>query len=103
MRMGNNHKLVLVLLATTALAEPAQAQNAGSETMPTSRQELDENGVNPATGQQVNYHTDVSIGPDGPGGLRYVRAQGWGVDTSNISMTMTGTAGVGFTVSVGQR
>jgi RHS repeat-associated protein len=95
--------LQCVLLATTALATPALAQNAGSETMPHSRQELDENGVNWATGEQVNYHTDVSIGPDGPGGLRYVRAQGWGINASNYSMTMTGSAGVGFNVVVGQR
>jgi RHS repeat-associated protein len=95
--------IACALLATTCLATPALAQNAGSETVPKSRQELDENGVNWATGNQVNYHTDVSIGPEGPGGLRYTRAQGWGVDTSNYTMTMTGTVGVGFTAVVGQR
>ncbi len=91
------------LLVTSALSAPAFAQDAGSETMPTNRQMLDENGVNWATGQQVNYHTDVSIGPSGRGGIRYVRAQGWGVNTSNYTMTMNGSAGVGFFVAVGQR
>jgi RHS repeat-associated protein len=95
--------IACALLATTCLATPALAQNAGSETMPANRQELDENGVNWATGQQINYHTDVSIGPGGPGGMQYVRAQGWGIDTSNYTMTMTGAVGVGFTVVVGQR
>lgn len=95
--------IACALLTSTALATSALAQNAGSETMPHSRQELDENGVNWATGEQINYHTDVSIGPSGPGGLRYTRAQGFLTDTSNYTLTMTGTAGVGFNVSVGQR
>jgi RHS repeat-associated protein len=103
--MGSDRKIILALFATSALVAPsaALAQNAGADTMPHARQELDENGVNWATGEQVNYHTDVSVGPNSPGGLRYVRAQGWGIDTSSYSMAMTGTAGVGFTVGIGQR
>jgi RHS repeat-associated protein len=103
--MGSNRKIILALFATSALVAPsaALAQNAGADTMPHARQELDENGVNWATGEQVNYHTDVSVGPNSAGGLRYVRAQGWGIDSSSYSMAMTGTAGVGFTVGIGQR
>jgi hypothetical protein len=90
--------IACALLATTCLSTPAMAQDAGADTMPRNRQELDENGVNWATGEQVNYHTDVSVGS-----MRYVRAQGWGIDTSNYSMSMVGSVGVGFTVVVGLR
>ena len=38
------------LLATTALASPAMAQNAGADTPAPQREQLDENGVNPASG-----------------------------------------------------
>jgi hypothetical protein len=70
------NKLALTFLTAVLLTTPALAQNAGGETQPLQEQALDENAVNPATGSQSNYMTDVSIGPDGPGGLRLVRGRG---------------------------
>ena len=92
---------LIALLATTALALPALAQNAGGETQPSQRQELDENGVNPATGGQVAYVTDLSIGPSGPGGLRLVRGRGHGANPSSMSFLISGEPATQLYVSAG--
>jgi RHS repeat-associated protein len=88
-------------LATTVLATPALAQDAGSETGVHEREELDENGVNFATGEQVNYRTFLSIGPNGAGGLRYVRGRGWSIDRGSFAMGMTGSEGNSFFATMG--
>lgn len=104
MRIGRRSlKMCATLLATSALAGPALAQNAGAETQPNQRQMLDENGVDPATGQQINYATELSIGPSGPGGLRLVRGRGVGIDQSSMSYLMSGDPTTKVTVSVGFR
>src|SRR5690242_4968830 len=71
-----NRSVACALLASTALATPALAQDAMSETISLPRQELDQNGVNPANGQLVLYQTLLSIGPSGRAGLRYILAHG---------------------------
>jgi RHS repeat-associated protein len=92
---------LIALLASTALAAPALAQNSGGETQPNQRQELDDNGVNPATGGQVNYMADVSIGPSGPGGLRLIRGRGHGLAQSSMSFLISGNPSIQLYVSAG--
>ena len=101
--MGRSTIFLGALLASTALVSPALAQNAGSETMPPQRQELDENGVNPATGQRVFYDTELSIGPDAPGGLRLVRGRGHGVTYSSYIFTISGNPATTLNVVAGLR
>jgi RHS repeat-associated protein len=66
------------LLATTALcglaAAPAAAQTL--DTAPPVRSNFDENGVDVARGYFKTHSTDISIGPDGRGGLAFVRSFG---------------------------
>lgn len=95
--------LACALLATSALASPALAQNAMSETIPLPRQELDQNGVNPANGQIVAYQNLLSIGPSGPAGLQYVLARGNAINTSNYTIALTGNPSTSVFLSVGFR
>jgi RHS repeat-associated protein len=97
------NKLALTFLTAVLLTTPALAQNAGGETQPLQEQALDENAVNPATGSQSNYMTDVSIGPDGPGGLRLVRGRGHGLDQSSYGYLLSGNPSVQLLVSAGMR
>ncbi len=87
-------RIASALLAGTAFSAltvtPAVAQNAMSETEPKKRQQLDENGVNVATGELIGYRTWLSIGPEGPGGLRYTSAHGHLVSGSNYSLSVRG-------------
>jgi hypothetical protein len=93
----------IALLASTALVSPALAQDAGSETQPPQRLELDENGVNPAKGDQITYKTELSIGPDGPGGLHLVRGRGHGINQSSMSFVLSGNPSVEMYATAGLR
>jgi RHS repeat-associated protein len=97
--------LSCALLACTALTTPALAQDAMSEGMPLPRQELDLNGVNPANGSVIIYQPLLSIGPAGPGGLRYVLGHGTaaGAGGSNFTYVLTGDAATSVSLSVGLR
>ena len=95
--------LACALLTSTALTSAAHAQDAGTETAPLQRQELDENGVNPATGGQQIYITELSIGPNEPGGLRLIRGRGHFVSNSNLVFTLSGDPNVGLAVTAGLR
>jgi hypothetical protein len=67
------------------------------------RQQLDENGVNPATGKQVGYVTELSIGPDGPGGLHLIRGRGHSSDESSDIYVMKGNPATQVTIAAGMR
>ena len=95
--------LVAVLLASSALASPALAQDAMSETMPLPRQELDQNGVNPANGAVIVYQPLLSIGPAGDAGLSYVIGRGTGAGGSNYTYVLTGDPSTSVSLSVGLR
>ena len=60
------------LMTSTALTAPAMAQDT-SDLPPPERHQIDANGVDVARGRQFLSITDIAIGPDGPGGLAYVR------------------------------
>lgn len=74
-----------------------------SESMPLPRQELDQNGVNPATGAVIVYQRLLSIGPGGHGGLSYVLGRGTGTSGSNFTYVLTGDASTSISLSVGLR
>ena len=88
------------LLASTALAAPAWAQTAEQ---PPQRQQLDENGVNPATGKQITYVTQLSIGPDGRGGLHLVSGRGHGISQSSMTFVISGNPATTLFVTAGFR
>lgn len=94
---------VAFALSSTFLSTPLFAQNAGTETVPPVRQQLDENGVDVARGKQVTYSTELSIGPDDPGGLRLVRGRGPGVETSSYVFKIDGSPSTSLTVAAGLR
>jgi RHS repeat-associated protein len=95
--------LVLALLAGTAITSPALAQT--SDTPPPARAKYDRNGVDLARGTFAAHVTDVAIGPEGRGGLTYVRpfgqATAGGGSNWDIGLFQTDashwTATVGFT------
>ena len=65
--------IACALLASSALSGVARAQSADA---PQTYFNVDENGVD-LTERTFNYsREDISIGPDGPGGLRYIRHYG---------------------------
>ena len=70
--------LACALLATTAYcgltAQPAAAQTA--DTPPPLRLRVDENGVDLARAVHTLNVRDIAIGPEGRGGLAYVRQLG---------------------------
>jgi RHS repeat-associated protein len=59
------------LMATTALAAPAAAQQHIESTIPPVFQSVDENGVDQISGQLVQTLASLSIGPGGPGSITY--------------------------------
>ncbi len=78
--------LSCALLATTCLTAPAAAQSE-SDLPPPERHQIDENGVDVARGRHSLSITDIAIGPDGPGGLAYVRQlEGLGGGRSSYDM-----------------
>lgn len=88
------------LLATTAIASPAFAQNALTDP-PHGRESLDENGVNYATGEQVQYINYLSIGPSGPGSLRYTRAIGHNASLNSYELGIYGATTSAITANAG--
>lgn len=71
--------------------------------MPPQRQELDENGVNPAKGDQVTYTTELSIGPPGPGGLHLIRGRGHGISQSSMAFSISGNPSIEMYATAGLR
>lgn len=71
--------------------------------MPPMRQQLDENGVDVARGTQINYLTELSIGPSDPGGLQLIRGRGPGIEASNYNFLIKADAtdATLFTVAAG--
>ena len=63
---------VPALLAAALFATPAQPQTT-SDIPPPVRYQVDENGIDVARGEHLINVTDISIGPDGPGGMAYTR------------------------------
>ena len=78
LRSGSSKGTLWALLATTAFcglaAGPAAAQTL--DTAPPVRSSFDENGVDVARGYFRAEYTDLSIGPEGRGGLAFVRSFG---------------------------
>jgi RHS repeat-associated protein len=101
--IGRAPALVFALLAGTAITSPARAQT--SDTPPPARVQYDSNGVDLARGTFATRVTDVAIGPEGRGGLAYVRSFGQvaagGGSNWDIGLFQTDsshwTATVGFT------
>lgn len=62
---------LITVAIVSALAMPASAQQQIESTVPPVFQSVDGNGVDQISGQLVQVMTSLSIGPNGPGGLRY--------------------------------
>jgi RHS repeat-associated protein len=89
------------LLATSALVEPACAQQIEND-IPSVFRSVDENGVDQLSGHVVQVMTSISIGPGGPGSLTYNWANGNAGQAELFGLVEADTPSSGkYTVTIG--